>query len=114
MEHRSEEYINNVNRFGKTPTLVDGTFKLTEAPAILRYVVDKYKVDDLWYPADARDRARVDEYLSWTHNNIRMHSGLYFFAKFRDPIMFGMKTEPSEVRIGNNPDHYCYQSIKSF
>lgn len=76
----------------------DGDFKLTESVAILRYMTKKYPVDDFWYPKNPQDRARVDEYLSWTHNNIRIACGLAFFTKFRDPILTGVPADPKLVR----------------
>lgn len=80
------------------PVIHDGDFRLAESPAILRYVVSKYPVDDFWYPKDAKKRARVDEYLSWTHNNIRLVVGMSFFTKFRDPILTGVQADPEVVR----------------
>lgn len=96
-EHLSEEYKKNVNRFGKVPAIVDGDFKLSESPAILRYVLEKHPVEDFWYPENVKERARVDEYLSWAHNNIRMVIAMSFFSKFRDPILFGQKPDPENV-----------------
>lgn len=93
----TEEFKKNVNPLSKMPVIADGDFRLTESPAILRYVLGKYKVDDFWYPANPKDQARIDEYLGWTHNNIRLRIGMSFFAKFRDPILFGKKPNPEQV-----------------
>lgn len=65
-QHLTDEY-QNINRFKKIPCIVDGDFKLAESIAIYRYLASVYKVDDQWYPKDAKKRARVDEYLEWQH-----------------------------------------------
>lgn len=69
----------------------DEDFELSESVAILRYIVAKYPVDDVWYPKDPKERARVDEYLSWAmHNMHTLASNLNapemtFLSRFRDP-----------------------------
>ncbi|HEY4280191.1 MAG TPA: glutathione S-transferase family protein [Conexibacter sp.] len=51
-----------VNPLGGIPALDDDGFMLAESQAILRYLAARERRDDL-YPADARERARVDELL---------------------------------------------------
>uniref|UniRef100_A0A3Q2FCX2 glutathione transferase n=1 Tax=Cyprinodon variegatus TaxID=28743 RepID=A0A3Q2FCX2_CYPVA len=41
--------------------------------AILQYLAQKCSVADHWFPADLQQRARVSEYLSWQHLNLRLH-----------------------------------------
>jgi glutathione S-transferase len=50
------------------PALDDDGFVLTEAAAIMRYLARKS--DSSLYPADPRDRARVDELMSWFEANL--------------------------------------------
>lgn len=50
------------NPVGGIPTLDDDGFVLAESQTILRYLATRERRDDL-YPADARERARVDEFL---------------------------------------------------
>ncbi len=50
------------NPVGGIPLLEDGDFRLAESQAILRYLAGREGRDDL-YPADPRERARVDELL---------------------------------------------------
>lgn len=51
--------------------------------AILLYLARKFKTPDHWYPSDLQKRARVDEYLSWQHVNIRGKGGKLFLTKVR-------------------------------
>lgn len=92
----SEHSLNeDTNRFHQVPVILDGDFELSESVAILRYMVAKNPVDDHWYPKDAKDRARVDEYLSWALHN--MHTlaenlnapEMTFLSKFRDANLNG-------------------------
>jgi glutathione S-transferase len=52
----------DLNPVGGIPTLVDDGFVLAESQAILRYLATRERREDL-YPADPRERARVDEFL---------------------------------------------------
>lgn len=86
-EHTTPEYLQNVNRFGKVPAIVDGkNFKLAESIAILRYLAREFTVPDHWYPRDSRRRARVDEYLEWQHSNTRLHCAGYVRYVWRGPL----------------------------
>ena len=51
------------------------------SPAILRYLITRYKLPEHWYPTDPCKRARVDEYLSWHHLNLRAGAGGIIFNK---------------------------------
>ncbi len=52
-----------LNPTGRTPTLVDGDFKLWESNAILQYLASKSTTP--LYPSDARGRADVTRWLCW-------------------------------------------------
>ncbi|KAI3372925.1 hypothetical protein L3Q82_023377 [Scortum barcoo] len=73
----------------KVPVMKDGNFILTESIAILKYMAQKYSssVADHWYPADLQLRARVNEYLSWQHMNLRAHGSKVFLLKTMFPII---------------------------
>lgn len=51
------------------------------------YLAEKFKTPDFWYPADLRQRARVNEYLSWQHTAIRMHGSKIFWLRVRSPSL---------------------------
>jgi glutathione S-transferase len=52
-----------LNPSGRTPTLVDGDFKLWESNAILQYIASK-SANSLW-PNDARTRADIARWQFW-------------------------------------------------
>ncbi|XP_055688001.1 glutathione S-transferase theta-1-like [Lutzomyia longipalpis] len=97
-EHLTEKYNKEVSRFPKLPCINDDGFRLSESVAIVRYVKKTRGFDDFWYPEDSQAQALVDEYLEWTHTNIRISSGLYFFTLWRNPLMTGEKPDVAEVR----------------
>lgn len=86
-----------VNRFQKLPCLDDNGFKLSESVAMFRYIVATNQiVADNWYPKDLQERAKVDEYLEWQHNNTRVGCAGFFRAKYMDPL-FGKP--PSQKKL---------------
>jgi glutathione S-transferase len=61
-EHKQPAYL-AVNPSGQVPTLEDGDFRLTESSAILKYLADKK--GSAAYPADLKQRARINEMMDW-------------------------------------------------
>lgn len=61
-EHKQPPYL-DVNPNGQIPTLIDGDFRLTESATILKYLAEK--TGSRAYPADLRQRARVNEWMDW-------------------------------------------------
>ena len=59
---RSPDYL-AINPTGRTPTLVDGDFKLWESNAIMQYIASRTS-NALW-PNDARIRAEITGWQSW-------------------------------------------------
>lgn len=55
--------------------------------AILKYLAQKHPaaVADHWYPADLQRQARVNEYLSWQHMNVRSHGSKVFLLRVSPP-----------------------------
>lgn len=97
-EHLTEEYKKNVNRFQKVPAIVDNGMRLAESVAIFRYLARESKIDDHWYPKDSKARARVDEYMEWQHNNVRMGCAMYFRLKWLQPLITGKESDPKLVK----------------
>lgn len=67
-EHQQPAYL-AINPSGQVPTLEDGDFRLTEGSAILKYLAEKS--GSRAYPADAKQRARINEMMDW------FNTGLY-------------------------------------
>ncbi|XP_078083753.1 glutathione S-transferase theta-1-like [Mustelus asterias] len=83
------EELGKVNSLRLVPTIKDGDFTLGESVAILKYLAGKYQTPDHWYPADLQKRARVDEYLSWQHTNIRYQGSRIFMFRSLLPALTG-------------------------
>uniref|UniRef100_UPI0037E7E379 glutathione S-transferase theta-1a n=1 Tax=Semicossyphus pulcher TaxID=241346 RepID=UPI0037E7E379 len=81
------EEFGKISALRKVPVMKDGRFVLTESVAILKYLVQKHSVADHWYPADLQQRARVNEYLSWQHTNLRAHGSKVFLLKLMFPVI---------------------------
>lgn len=66
---------------GIAPALEDTTVTpavhLTEAPAILLYLADKYQWSDL-VPKDIAQRAKMHQWMHWGHTNLRPATTYYF------------------------------------
>src|ERR1700726_5280546 len=53
-----------INPTGRTPTLVDGDFKLWESNAIMQYIAGK-SANALWPTDDAKKRADIARWQFW-------------------------------------------------
>lgn len=53
----------------KVPALKEGDFTLGESHAIMKYLHSTRELPDHWYPKDAKQRAKIDEYLDWHHTS---------------------------------------------
>ncbi|CAH0563566.1 unnamed protein product [Brassicogethes aeneus] len=85
-EHLTEDFKEKCSKFGKVPFIHDGDFRLTESVAIVRYLSEKYNVNEPLYPKDAQLRGKIDEYLEWQHHNIRANCSMYFIMKCIEPL----------------------------
>jgi glutathione S-transferase len=72
----------NPNR--KIPTLEDGPVIVWESHAILRYLGARYGQDIVW-PSQPGDRAMVDAWLDWHHNEGYAHMRDIFWQLIRTP-----------------------------
>jgi glutathione S-transferase len=62
-EHFSPDFL-KINPNHQVPSLVDGELRLHESNAILRYICDKYELNN-WYPKDLILRAQTEQWLDW-------------------------------------------------
>src|SRR5881394_2240972 len=58
----------SINPSRQVPVLEDGSFRLTESSAILKYLADK--IDSPAYPKDLQKRARVNERMDWVNTQL--------------------------------------------
>jgi glutathione S-transferase len=72
------------------PVLEDGSFRLTESSAILKYLADKTGSDQ--YPKDLQQRARVNERMDWFNTQLNRE----FNYGFMYPQIFDFMKRPTE------------------
>ena len=65
-EHYKPEFA-AINPSRLVPTLEDGSFRLSESSAILKYLADR--IDSPAYPKDLKQRAKVNEMMDWLNTN---------------------------------------------
>uniref|UniRef100_A0A1A8QTN4 glutathione transferase n=1 Tax=Nothobranchius pienaari TaxID=704102 RepID=A0A1A8QTN4_9TELE len=95
-EHFGEEF-GKINLMRKVPALRDGDFCLAESIAIMIYLAEKFETPDFWYPTDIRQRARVNEYLSWQHQGIRTHGSKVFWLRVMIPMVMGVEVPKEKM-----------------
>lgn len=96
-EQLTEAY-KKVNRLQKIPAIIHNDFKLSESVAILHYLKrEKIIPDTSLYPSEPKELARMDEYLEWTHNTIRLGGGMMFILKWAMPFITGELPNEKEV-----------------
>ncbi|CAG9311403.1 unnamed protein product [Blepharisma stoltei] len=79
-DHLSEEF-SRINPIKTIPTIVHNNITICESHAILAYLATVFHAEDHWYPSDPAQRAYVDQYLHWHHQNIRFGCGYYVFFR---------------------------------
>jgi glutathione S-transferase len=83
-QHLSAELL-AVNPRHQVPAFRDGDFCLSEATAIIRYLAETSNVGSQWLGSSTRERARVNQLLSWYHTNLRTKATLEYFL----PVLLG-------------------------
>lgn len=73
VEHKSDAFI-RLNPNGQVPVLEKGDFVLAESNAILRYLCHREGLER-WYPAEAQERALVDQWLDWNQCRLSPATG---------------------------------------
>lgn len=72
---RAEAFL-RLNPLGQVPVLEDGAVTLRDSQAILAYLARRYDPADSWLPADAEGLGRVQQWLSFTANEIHHGANL--------------------------------------
>jgi glutathione S-transferase len=94
-EQKSPEYL-ALNPNGAVPTLVDGTFVITESRAIMQYLASK-KPESGLLPRDEQARAEVTRWQFWDSSHFSPQLGTLSFQRVLKP-MFGMG-EPDASKV---------------
>jgi glutathione S-transferase len=89
-DNRAQDYL-AVNPSGLLPTLVDGDFTLSEAPAIMKYLADK--AGSPAYPANLQDRAQVNAAVDW----FALQLGADFGRGFVEPLAAPDRCAPTAI-----------------
>src|SRR5690349_13749622 len=71
-----------MNPNGQVPVIIDDGFVMWESQAILRYIAEKVQSDLL--PADPRERALVDQWLTWQGTELNPSWAYIVPAKLRN------------------------------
>ncbi len=69
-ETKTPEYL-KINPLGLVPALEDNGFIVVEHEAILRYIVNTHKEAQIFFPADVKTQALVDQYYPFHHYSVR-------------------------------------------
>jgi len=97
-EHRKPEYL-KINRSGRTPTLVDGDFKLAESNAIMQYVAAKAGPNTMW-PKDDYVRAKVQAWLCWQLDHWNRGCNLLTWENLVKKLVNAGEPDAAEVKRG--------------
>lgn len=74
-----KRFLKEINPIGRIPAMKDisSNFILYESAAIMIYICNKYKLE-VFYPAhDLERRAKIDQYLHFHHENVRLLTTAY-------------------------------------
>ena len=95
-EHHGQELL-AVNPRRQVPALRHGEFCLSEATAIIRYLAEIAGESARWLGETVRERARINQLLSWYHTNLRRRGTLeYFLPVLLAPGYLGEAAPPRD------------------
>jgi glutathione S-transferase len=100
MGSRNELYTSlTPHGHGQVPLLVDGDVAISESPAIMAYLCERYGNGKLYAPSGTTQKALVDSYLHWHHTGTRQLSKP-FASKVRADLKYDkLLSEEEEERI---------------
>lgn len=93
-QHLNAELL-AVNPRHQVPAFRDADFCLSEATAIIRYLAEISNVESQWLGGTTRERARVNQLLSWYHTNLRTKATLEYFLPVLLAPAYRGKPRPS-------------------
>jgi len=107
-QQTSPEYL-KLNPKGRVPLLVDGDFSLTEAPAILHHIAERFPEAGLTPPPGTRERARMNEWLNYLSSGVHIA-----FSYIMRPHRYTDDTSahPGIVEKGRTVFYDCFRLIE--
>ena len=97
-QQKTPEFL-SVNPVGKVPALEDGAYKLSESNAISRYLASKN--DGKLYSRDLQESAKIDQWMDFATQHVRMSVGKVLFNKMFAPMM-DMPSDENAIAEGRN------------
>lgn len=104
-EQRTPAYL-ALNPNGRVPTLVDGTFVLTESHAIMQYLAELTPGQTV-YPSETRARADVNRWLFWNAHHFAPAVAVLGFEYFVKRLRGLGDPDPKEVARGEGLVTQC-------
>ncbi len=89
----SDAKFQRISRFGVVPVVEDDGFVLRESNTIVRYLASKYAATSGLYPADIRERARIEAWMDWAATDV--YTGLR-------PVYLGLHVKTPEFAGKND------------
>lgn len=96
-EQQFEADFGSVNPNRTVPALIDGDLRLTESSAILKYLADT--VGSAAYPADLRERARINAAMDWFNTGFYHAYGYVLIYSRLMPQKYGLTDPASQAEM---------------
>lgn len=112
-ENKKPEYT-KISPFNRVPAIQDGDFTMVESPAIMEYLASKYKCAPHWYPSDVEKRAKVNEFISWYHLELRYPVSGYSYNKVMVPLVTGKPVEEKVLAAQLEKNLKAFSSIEKY
>ncbi len=97
-----------LNPNGRIPVLIDGKVTVAESDAIIRYLAAEYCAGSFW-PEEPKDRAEVDQWMSWGHANLYPTFNKLFWSVVRTPKN---KQDPAAIEALTSKLHSLFTILE--
>ncbi|ARC94315.1 glutathione S-transferase [Vibrio coralliilyticus] len=95
-EHKQPEYV-SLNPNAMVPTLVDGDVSLWESNAIIQYLAENSRINDL-YPNELKVRADINRWLCWELAHFNQAFGTLAIEAVAKPRFLGVKGDDAVIK----------------